>query len=331
MAILIAAAFPLMAQQRPAPALPPPAGPGTIVGIVIDTLGRPIDSVLVYHSMPRRDTYTDANGRFRLNGLQGFSDKDIQIGFRKIGYMPQGARVIHIEKGGTSILIEMVPIVRTLATVLTEATRTGLYGLVTDGSGTPLEGAEVWLMGSGAGKAKSDSLGQFFIDGKIGHYMTKVSKTGYLTQMVSVTLGEKVGRKIVVSMSKGTSGSLARQAAIVDELHWRLVSRRPMYSKLYTREDIDRLNPRDVRQLATMPGWGRVDESCEVTVDGYEKVPIFALDLETIEFMELYEKGKARSATTSINGNARVGTQQASRTSFAPGPCPSMMFAWTRK
>jgi hypothetical protein len=310
-ALLSVAAFPLVAQERPMPPLPPKQGPGTLVGIVVDTMGRPVDSALVFIAMPRHETRTDIRGYFRLNGLGGLGGqaRTIQFGIRKVGYMAQQLRV-RLDSGGGTIRVELVPVVRTLATVRTEATRTGLYGIVTTTEGTPIPDARAHLMGSGAGTSHTDSSGFFNIPGKPGRYMLRVSRRGYLDALVSVALEETSGRNVEVKLRTGSQGMLARQADYMDRLRGRLVMRKASTSKLYTREDIERIKPNDLRHLVTMPGYGRVDESCEAIVDGgMDLIPMWALDLDALEFIEVYQK--------SPRGR--------------PGMCPSQVYVWLRK
>lgn len=323
-ALVCAAAFPLNAQQRPVPPLPPAAGPGTVVGVVVDTMGRPVDSVLVYRNIPRRDARTALDGTFRLNGM---GDGSVVIGFRKVGFMPRSMQVF-VAKGGASVRVEMIPVVRTLSEVRTEARRTGLSGQVVAPDGTPISGALVRLLGSGAGSTRSDSSGAFYIDGKAGRYMTQVDLDGHISELVSVTLDEKAGRHVRIVLRAGTRAVLARHAAYMDDLRRRLVMRRPNYSKLFTREDIDKINPVDPRQLATIGAIGRIDEACEVIIDGgMDKAPIWALDIETIEFMEVYQAAPYRRTVTSITGRPQLPTQRA-----GPGPCAgNTVWIWTRR
>lgn len=332
-ALILAVAAPLGAQRGAA--LPAKAGPGTLVGIVVDTSGRLLDSVQVYITNPRRDVRTVA-GAFRLNDL--VENREITIGFRKIGYVSQQIS-LKIEKGGGSMRVAMAPTVRALPAVVTEARQTGLSGVVTDTLRQPLPGVRVEAVSSGAGAAITDSAGRFAIDAKPGKYMVTTTLKGHDAQMLSVTIPAEGGRRLAVTLTPiADKGRYARQAWIIDNLRTRMLYKWGPFSKLYSREDLARLEHNtDLRQLATMAQAGRVDEQCEVVVDGEprESTPVWAINLDELESVEVYGSPiikpgtKQRNLPTSINGQ---GTRRAApmQTLNQTLKCPQI-YVWTRK
>src|SRR5689334_18890432 len=69
--------------QTPAP---PTAGPRTLVGVVSDTAGVPIDSAEIFISALKRRVMSAADGRFRFDDIKpGTYD----VSARRLGYLPQ--------------------------------------------------------------------------------------------------------------------------------------------------------------------------------------------------------------------------------------------------
>jgi hypothetical protein len=79
-------------EGRPAPA------PGTIVGAVSDSLGRPVRNARVTLDGSRLETTTDAAGRFRLGGVKG-GTQTIEV--RRVGLDPV-RRAVDVIPGGTT-------------------------------------------------------------------------------------------------------------------------------------------------------------------------------------------------------------------------------------
>jgi hypothetical protein len=323
-ALTLAVSAPLAAQQAVPPAA---AGRGTIVGIVVDTTGRPVDNAQLLLVSPRRQAITNRDGTFRLNDV-GTGKADLTV--RKIGHHPVRAQ-FEIADSGSVLQIEMIPLVRSLPTVITTAQREGLSGVITDTDYRPLAGATVRAVASGAGTAKTDTAGQFFSPVKPGHHFVEVNAAGYLSQLVSVTIPNGEGRRIAVMMRAGLRTTVARQAAYMDAMRSRITNRRTAYSRLFTREDIAKWNVDDVRQLATIGAMARIDESCEVIIDGgLERMPIWAIDVESIEFMEVYASAPQRREVRSMSrgATARMGARTSSSSLV---PCPASIFVWLRQ
>lgn len=316
-----------------------PVAPNTVVGVVVDTLGRPMDSVQISIRTPRREVYSRPDGTFRIDSVPA---GPVDLTARKIGFRPQGRRVT-VGKNGAAVQFDLTRLVRNLPVVVTEARRTGLSGVVGDTAYHAIPGAVVHVLGSGAGVGITDSAGAFYIDAKPGHYMAQVRAAGYQTQLLSVTLPKDEGRRVSVLMMPGRATRAAREAVYLDNLRDRLVRRSPAYSRIFTREDIAKMGSINVQQLATMGAIRRVDESCDVVLDGgMDWAPLWALDVDDIEMLEVYERGGGRSRAprpgTSISRGSTApirtqGSAAASRGGLGGGnvDCPATVIAWMRK
>jgi len=295
---------------------------------VVDTSGRPVDNAQLLLLSPRRQVITNRDGTFRLIDI-GTGKADITV--RKIGHHPVRTQ-FEIADGGSALRIELIPLVRTLPTVITTAQREGLSGVITDTDFRPIPGATIRAMGSGAGTARSGPDGQFFSEVKPGHYLVEVNAAGYLSQMVSVTVPNGEGRRMAVLMRAGLRSTAARQAAYMDSMRSRIMNRRTAYSRLFTREDIAKLSGTDARQLATLGAMARVDETCEALVDGgIERLPVWAIDAADIEFMEVYAQTPDRATVLGAQRGAgrRMGAQ--SRQAGSITPCPAIVYVLMRK
>jgi hypothetical protein len=313
-------------------------GPGTLVGIVVTPTGTPIDSAIVTIIAPRRETRTGTDGQFRFNRVP---DGEFDLVVRKVGFSPQRTRM-KVDKDGGSVRITLPPTLRTLPASVTEATISGLGGIVGDTAFKAIAGATVRVIASAAPVVTTDSMGAFYTPLGPGHYAVEVSMKGFVRQIVSVTIPEDGGRRLAVLMTPGTSSTRAREAFYLDQLRERRVYASGPFQKLYTREDINRLNVDDMQQLASAAAVRRVDDGCEVTLDGnpLNRMPIWALDLEDFEFVEVYGSGqpiapgnRAAAGVTSMNGMSPMrGQGLGSRTTGAGpiGGCPAII-GWTRR
>jgi hypothetical protein len=331
-------AVPLTVRAQGNPVLPR-AGAGTIAGLVVDTLGRPIEGASVFLQERRREVRTGADGVFRFQGLM--ETDTLTVAARRIGYFPLSARV-PIGPEGRQVIFQLNPRLTSLPAAVTEIELAGLRGVVSDTSLVPLRGATVSVLGGNQGIAKTDSGGAFFLNVKPGHYMVRVTQERHQEQMISVTVPPKGGRRLAVQLTPGVNPYHTRQAAYADQLRDRLIRRNPAHSRLFTREDIGKMNVADMSQLASIGAVQRVDENCTATVNGgMSQVPLWALDAEDVEFMEVYARLPNSGnfeinprGVTSINGSQPIRTQSRSpRATIGGGiqPCPAGVMVWTRK
>lgn len=321
-------------QQGRAPVANP--GAGIVVGVVVDTLGRAMVGASVSIESGKLQTETSADGTFRFSDVRGDT---VMVVARWIGYYPQSRHVVMGKHGG-SVLFELTPHPASLPTVVTEATLSGIRGVVSDTSYRALAGAQVQAMGSTAGIVTTDSGGVFFLDVKPGQYMLRVTSDRHQPEMVSVTVPLVGGRRVAVRLMPGSNPYHARMAWAADGLRERLEMRSAAWSKVFTREDIARLQFSDVTAIALAGASQRVKSDCEASVDGLSSAPLWAIDPDEVEFMEVYVrmpiigvKQSAPRGITSINGNTSSTMQkrdQLDRPRIG-ADCPQAIMIWTRK
>lgn len=326
----------LEAQQGAQVRALPPAGAGVIAGVVTDTAGRVVDGASVFLQERRREVRTGPDGVFRFDGIK--TGDTVTIAARRLGFFPMSARV-PVGPDGRQVMIQLRPRITSLPTVVTEATFTGLAGIVTDTLLNPIMGAEVRVIASSAGTVRTDSAGRFSMEVKPGSHMLRVEAGNFRSEMVGVTIPNRGGRQVAVRMIPGFNAARGREAFVIDGLNARLLRRSAATSKVFTREDIAKLNPRDTRSLAIAGANGQMDENCEVSVQGIGgSMPLWAIDPDEIEFMEVYARmpdmGGVRAArgTTSINGNRGIAGQGMARTRLTgQGPCSATVIVWLTK
>lgn len=317
--VLVASA--VHAQQRDSIQIPLP-GPRVLHGFVADSNDAPIDSAEVFISSLKRAVFTASDGSFRFEDIK---PGKYQVGARKVGYFPQGRTVQVGDNGGaTAFRLGRRPGSVTLPAVVSSARRGGLSGVVGDTAYKAIADAKVWVLASDK-RAQSDSTGAFFLDLKPGRHMVRVEREGYGSQFLSVTIPNDSGRRVMVWMSPA-SGSESYQSHMMQEFSMRLARRNPVWSRIYTREDITRSGRDLLRQLAT-DGAGRpVPDTCETFIDGdtTRKAPVWAIDAADIETLEVYAPKAARGGVKSIGSGSARGPSQ-----MRPA-CP-ILYTWMRK
>lgn len=113
----------------------------------------------------------------------------------------------------------------------------------------------------------------------------------------------------------------------MENLNARLVRRNPVWSTIYSREDINKMGMTDAAQLATVGARQRVDDNCPAIIDGGPRTaPIWAFAASDIETIETYTQKPASYAPTSIMSRGHLP---------APPPqssdCPVTVYLWLRK
>jgi carboxypeptidase family protein len=301
---------------------PPPPGPKTLVGIVSDTLGNPVDSVEVFITSLKRRTMSAADGAFRFEDLKpGAYD----VTTRRLGYLPQLRKVNVGDVGGTTAF-SLIPYMRGLPPVVSSSPRGGLSGVIGDTAYNIVSGAQISVMASDR-RTVSDSTGAFFLDLKPGKHMVRVKAPGFASRLVSVTIPNDSGRRMVVWLSPSSRGESAREEWAMENLNARLLRRNPVWSTIYSREDINKMGMTDAAQLATMGARKRVDDNCPAIIDGGPRTaPIWAFAASDIETMETYTPKPASYAPTSI---MRRGIQP--RAAAESADCPITVYLWLRK
>lgn len=305
--------------------------PRTIVGVVTDTAGNAVDSAEVVLASPNRRTTTRADGRFQLDDIKPGS---YAIVARKLGFFPQSRRVT-VDSAGGSVTFELVRRPYSLPPVVSTATRLGLSGVVGDTAYNVVAGASVSVLATDR-RTVSDSTGAFYMDLKPGRHVVSVSRDGYAPSMVTVTIPNDSGRRIVVWLTPATRTAGYRQSFAMDALSHRLLVRNPVWSKILTREDIMRAGNGDVSQIATVGAGKRVDQRCPAVVDGGPmKLPLWTLEPGDIEMMEVYTAAPPRrtndQAVNQVFGRRPPDTRGWTPDTMSTSDCPAALWVWLRK
>ena len=136
-----------------------------------------------------------------------------------------------------------------------------------------------------------------------GHYMVQVSRTGYTTNIMSVTVPEDSGRRIVSWLAPADRGAANRLTMALLDMKIRVDTAPVTRSRLFTHEDVTKLKLQDLREVATV-GRGRpVSEDCLAYVDGGPAtLPIWKFSAADIEMAEVYitESPRQASRTASL-------------------------------
>lgn len=283
---------------------PKPEGPGTLVGLVVDSLGRPVANATVYIVSPRRSKVTRANGSFRFDSLP---EGKYRVGARAIGYISGTGEVPVDAKGGAAI-IEMTRFSTTLPSVSTTATRTGLSGVIADTSYRALDSVSVHAVGSGVGSTMTNSKGEFYLPVKPGDYIVRIERRGYAHQLIGVTVPPREGRRIAAWMSPSLRGRTAMDGKAFFDMEQRLIRRSPAYSKVYSHTELTRLGIPDALQA-----WQRFlgrqagPDECAYLNGGPQSVPLWALDVAEIESFEVYGDRASARGPNSLSGASQIG------------------------
>jgi hypothetical protein len=310
------------AEAQRATMAPPPAGPKTLVGIVGDTAGTPLDSVEVFITSLKRRAMSTADGAFRFDDVKPGT---YAVSTRRLGYLPQLRQVKVGDEGGTTTF-GLVPYMRGLPPVVSSSPRGGLSGVIGDTAYNIVTGAQISVLASDH-RTVSDSTGAFYLDLKPGKHMVRVKAPGFASRLVSVTIPNDSGRRMMVWLSPSMRGESAREEWAMVNLAERLTRRNPVWSTIYSREDINKMGMTDAAQLATVGARKRVDDNCPAIIDGGPRTaPIWAFAASDIETMETYTPKPASYAPTSImaRGHAPAPAPQS-------GDCPITVYLWLRK
>jgi len=309
---------------------PQPAGPNTLVGIVTDTAGIPLQDVDVLIVVLQRSTRTRADGSFRFDSIPvgSYDVRPRRIGF--IGATP----TVKVASNGGTVLIKLIRFGQALPSVVTVAALGGLSGVIGDTVFRALPNVLVTAIGA-AQTTKSDSAGAFFMPLKPGRYLIRLDLNGYERQTVGVTLPDSAGRRIAAWLAprKGPANHL--EANLLFELGQRVVRVSPASSKFLTREDLEQQGVVDLQALALRWGNGRLTGECTVALGGTTvSVPISQLTTPDIEFVELYLPSKIGSVRggTSINGQETKFITSTTMQPAAKAACANLaLIVWLRK
>lgn len=326
--LLAAASTPAQQPTRPSP---PPSGPRMIVGVVTDTLGNVVDSADVVVGQLKRHTLTKSDGTFRFDDIKPGT---YELSARKLGFFPQVRRVKVGDTGG-AVTFELVRTAYALPPVVTTSTRTGLSGVVGDTAYNVVADAEITVLATDR-HTRSDSTGAFYLPVKPGRHVVRVSRPGYAPRMVSVTIPMDSGRRIVVWLTPSDRRGAGRELLMMDSLNDRLIKLNPVWSKIYTREDIVKTGITEIAQLATVGAGKRVDERCSAIIDGGpRRAPIWTFSPADLEMMEIYTAPPPRETiakqTARIFGRGGPDTRGTAPATMSDADCGAAIYVWLRK
>ncbi len=284
MGLYTAVPTPLAAQAAPAVA---DSSVGTVVGVVRDASGRPIADAVVYLTGQRRDVRTRADGAFRLPvPARG----RYTVGARRLGYRGVSEEV-RLDTGVTRIDLEMERLPDYLSSVITTANRGGLSGVVLDTDGNPVPNATVQPIGGGVGSTRTNAQGEFFLGVKGGKYLLRLDKPGLRRQIVGVTVPKDTGRRMVATMAIQIGKPNPQEGANLFDMQQRVIRASPVWQRLVTREDMIKFGSKDAQQVARRFSASPVrDDECALLDGGPGRAPLWAIDVEEIEFMETTAK-----------------------------------------
>lgn len=309
---------------------PPPAGPNTVVGVVVDTADFPIADVTVMLRALGRQTRTLPDGTFRFDSVPAGTH---EISARGVGLIV-GVQPVVVGPRGGAARIMMFRFGSALAAMVTTATRGGLGGVIADTSYQALPEVTITAVG-GAEVATTDSLGAFFMPLKPGRYLLRLDKEGYARQTVGVTIPETEGRRIAAWLKPQEGPTDHMMGKELFDLNERMLRVSPVSTKFMTREDMEEQSIVDLRALAARYSTGRITQECLVKIGGTYNtmVPLGSLTASDIEFVEVYLPttiGSVRSGTSINKMETKITTSTFDRPP-ARAECGNVGFvAWLR-
>ncbi len=195
--------------------------------LVVDQDSRPIEGA--QGQVSELVATTGADGMMYFRGLPpGLW----QITTRFIGFLPD-VRDVTVSGSGrepTRVLVKLVPAPLRLPPVVVDATRPGLYGIVSTTRLEPLVNAEVRLLGRGPRTIRTDSAGGFMHPEAEGEYLLRVTAEGYRERRFSLNVPEGGGREVLLQLDAAEPGYQAsgnRELYYLRDLSYRLAWARP--------------------------------------------------------------------------------------------------------
>ena len=190
-----------VAGQSPAP---PALSPSTIAGVVRDSTGAPIADAEVVVRELTQGTRTNARGEFTLRDV---APGAYQVWFRRLGYrsVDYNWEARPGEKTEVTVVLHAVP--RTLDPIIVRADEdrrlkgtSSILGLVIDSAGTPIDEAEVQLVGANRIGVTRPNGGFLFRPLPIGQYLIRVRKLGYAPANMTLSLVDHDDREVIIKM-----------------------------------------------------------------------------------------------------------------------------------
>lgn len=179
--------------------------PATLAGVVRDSTGAAIgDAEIVVRDLGR-SARTNPTGAFEIRGV---SPGRHEVWFRRLGYTSVEYNWSARAGERTEVTVTLHAIARTLDPVIVRAEEdrrmrgtSSILGLVVDTSGTPMDEAEVQLVGADR-IAVTRANGRFlFRPLPVGTYLMKVRKLGYAPAVMTVNLRDHDDREVLLRVT----------------------------------------------------------------------------------------------------------------------------------
>jgi len=180
----------------------PALAPSTLVGVVRDSTGAPIGDAEVVVRELTQATRTNARGEFTLRDVPPGAH---QVWFRRLGYRSVDYNWEARPGERTEVTVVLHAIPRTLDPVVVRAEEdrrlkgtSSILGLVVDSAGTPIDEAEVQLVGANRVAVTRPNGGFLFRPLPVGPYLLRVRKLGYRPTTMTLSLVDHDDREVVI-------------------------------------------------------------------------------------------------------------------------------------
>lgn len=182
----------------------PPLAPATMVGVVRDSTGAPIADAEVIIRELTQGTRTNARGEFALRDVPVGA---YQVWFRRLGYRSVDYNWEARPGERTEVTVALHAVPRTLDPVVVRAEEdrrlkgtSSILGLVVDSAGTPIDEAEVQLVGANRVGVTRPNGGFLFRPLPVGQYLVRVRKLGYTPTNMTLSLVDHDDREVIIKM-----------------------------------------------------------------------------------------------------------------------------------
>lgn len=185
--------------QTPAPA------PGTLAGVVRDSTGAPIAAAEIILRDAGTTVRANDRGEFSVTAAAPGTH---EVWFRRLGYtsVEYNWKARAGERIELSVTLHAIP--RTLDPVVVRADEdrrmrgsSSILGMVVDTTGTPIDEAEVQLVGADRIAVTRANGGFLFRPLPVGTYLLKVRKLGYTPAMLTVRLEDRDDRQVLLRIT----------------------------------------------------------------------------------------------------------------------------------
>jgi hypothetical protein len=328
---------------RTATAQNAPPAPAALAGVIRDSAAAPIaDAEVIVRDLGRTGR-TDARGAFELRDVPAGAH---EVWFRRLGYTSVEYNWAARAGERTEIKVTLQAIARTLDPVVIRAQEdrrmrgtSSILGMVVDTTGTPVDEAEVQLVGADRVGVTRANGGFLFRPLLPGTYLLKVRKLGYAPEVMTVALREHDDREVAIrirqlpvqldAMVVAERSGYGRDQKVYEELDERMrwhnfrsiVLGRDELARYYGASLDYAIGAMGVPGLEQMANWRRniphsidprgsrqsmggvgagVDDAC-VLLNGKRQIhqPLSAFTTAQLEMIEIYPSGTEVTGTIS--------------------------------